>query len=284
MTPQTILIVLIIFFILIFVFKSVRQISPSQKGVKERLSKFAWILDSGLHFIVPIVETVRTVDMRERVISTAPQEMITKDNAVVTVDAIVFAQIFDPMRSVYEIQDAFYAVSNIGITNLRSIIGTMTLDEVLWERNKINTQVQTELSKETAKWGININKIEIQRIDPPTALTNAMNEQKIAQQQKRAQILRAEWLKESAIQEAEGIKQKQIIEAQGKAESVEVLALAQAQAIQIESQAAIDYFTGNAVIKEQLRVVEQAMKNNSKYIISSDMMDMIKSFGSIIKK
>ena len=130
--------------------------------------------------------------MRERVINTPPQDMITRDNAVVTVDAVIFTQIYDPVKAIYEIQDAFMAISNLSITTLRSIIGTMTLDEVLGDRQSINTKVQTELSDETAKRGVQINKIEIQRIDPPAELMSAMNDQKIAQQQKRAAILQAE--------------------------------------------------------------------------------------------
>ena len=247
-----------------------------EKWVKERLSQYVWALDSGRHIVVPFLETVRKIDMRERVIKTDPQEMITKDNAVVTVDAVIFTQITDPAKSIYQIQDAFYAVSNLSITSLRAIIGTMTLDEVLGERAKINTQVQTELSIETSKRWITINKLEIQRIDPPKELMDAMNQQKIAQQQKRAQILKAEWLKEAAIQEAEGIKQKQIIEAQWQAESIEALAVARAKAVELESVAAMTYFKDAAITKEQLRVVEESLKNNTKYVIDTELLQSIK--------
>ena len=214
--------------------------------------------------------------MRERVINTPPQDMITSDNAVVTVDAVIFTQIYDPVKAIYEIQDAFMAISNLSITTLRSIIGTMTLDQVLGDRQSINTKVQTELSDETAKRGVQINKIEIQRIDPPTELMNAMNDQKIAQQQKRAAILQAEGAKESAIREAEGIRQKQILEAEGEAQSIELVAKANATAIQLESEAASKYFKDQAVTKEQLRVAESALKGNTKYVMGTDILDILK--------
>ncbi len=202
--------------------------------------------------------------------------MITKDNAVVTVDAVIFTQIYDPAKAVYEIQDAFLAISNLSITTLRAIIGTMTLDQVLWERTEINVKVQTELSEETAKRWVNINKIEIQRIDPPRELMDAMNQQKIAQQEKRAAILTAEGAKESAIREAEWIKEKQVLEATGKAEAIERLAIARAKATELESQAAVDYFKWPAVIQEQLRVIESSMKDNSKFIMGNEVFDLIK--------
>lgn len=269
------------FLVLLFIvvlFNSLRKVSPNEKWVKERLSRFAGILDPGYHVLWPFIDTVKTVDMRERVINTQPQEMITQDNAVVTVDATIYVQIFDAQKSVYEIQDPIMAVMNLSSTALRSIIWTMTLDQVLWERQKINAQVQTELSQETAKWWINILRIEIQRIDPPRELMDAMNKQKIAQQEKRAQILRAEWFREAAITEAEWKKQKDTLEAQWQAAAIEAIALAKAKALEVESNAAATYFKDNAVLKEQFRVLEESMKNNTKYILDSDILGAIKSF------
>ena len=268
--------ILIAVFAVIFLISSLVIVSPHQRAVKERLSKYQRTLEAGWHIIIPLIDHVQKVDMRERVINTPPQEMITKDNAVVTVDAVIFTQIYDPAKAVYEIQDAFLAISNLSITTLRAIIGTMTLDQVLGERMEINVKVQTELSEETAKRWVNINKIEIQRIDPPRELMDAMNQQKIAQQEKRAAILTAEGAKESAIREAEWIKEKQVLEATGKAEAIERLAIARAKATELESQAAVDYFKGPAVIQEQLRVIENSMKDNSKFIMGNEIFDLIK--------
>lgn len=272
----SVLAIVAIIFGIVLLLTSLITITPYEKWVKERRSKYYETLGQGWHLILPIMDKVRKVDMRERVINTPPQDMITSDNAVVTVDAVIFTQIYDPVKAIYEIQDAFMAISNLSITTLRSIIGTMTLDSVLGDRQSINTKVQTELSDETAKWWVQINKIEIQRIDPPQELMNAMNDQKIAQQQKRAAILQAEWAKESAIREAEGIREKQILEAEGEAQSIELVAKANATAIKLESEAASLYFKDQAVTKEQLRVAESALKENTKYVMGTGILDILK--------
>jgi len=143
--------IFLIVFAIVVIIKSLVRITPSEKGVKERLSSYVGTLTSGWHFIIPFIDTVKIVDMRERVFNTQSQEMITSDNAVVTIDAIVFTQITDPVKVTYEIQEPMMAVSNLSSTTLRAIIGTMSLDEVLGERAKINTTVQIEISQETAK-------------------------------------------------------------------------------------------------------------------------------------
>ncbi len=268
--------IIIAVFTVVIVFNSLVKVSPNEKWVKERLSQYVGSLNSGWHFVMPFIESVRKVDMRERVISTPSQEMITQDNAVVTVDAVIFVQINTPEKTIYEIQEPILAVSNLSITTLRSIIGTMTLDQVLGERAKINTKVQTELSHETAKRWLSINKLEIQRIDPPRELMDAMNQQKIAEQSKRAQILEAEGLKEAAIRKAEWVQQQQILEAEGQASAIERIAAARATALKLESEAASMYFKDNAVLKEQLLTVQTALKDNTKYVIDSNMMDMLK--------
>jgi len=267
--------ILFIFVVLYFI-AGIVKIDQYERWLKERLGKYVETLGPGWHFIIPFIERVRKVDIRERVLQTPPQEMITKDNAVVVVDAVVFAEITDPVKAVYEIQDPFLAVTNLSMTTLRAIIWTMKLDEVLWERAAINARVQTELSNETAKWWLRINKIEIQRIDPPANLMQAMNEQKTAEQEKRAKILRAEWEKQSAILKAEWEKQAQILKAEWEAQAIERLAAARAKALELESTAAIKYFKQNAVLKEQLKVLQEALKNNAKYVIDSDIFKLLK--------
>ena len=274
--------IIVVVLAFIFVIKSLVKISPYEKWIKERFSRYIATLDSWWHFIIPFIDSVKRVDMRERVINTQPHEMITRDNAVVTVDAVIFAQIMDPVKAVYEILNPWIAVQNLAITTLRAIIGTMTLDEVLGERSKINAKVQTEISHETAKWGISITKIEIQRIDPPTELMEAMNKQKIAQQEKRAAILKAEGQKEAAIREAEWQKQSQILKAEWEWQAIERIAQAKARALEVESTAAIKYFKENAVLKEQFKVLENSLKSNTKYVLDSDILSVIKSF--FIKK
>jgi len=273
---QSILAVVVILFAIIMLMNALVKVSPHEKAVKERLSKYQSTLGQGWHLLIPIIDYIKKVDMRERVINTPPQDMITRDNAVVTVDAVIFTQIYDPVKAVYEIQDAFMAISNLSITTLRAIIGTMTLDDVLGDRQSINTTVQTELAEETAKWWVQINKIEIQRIDPPTELMDAMNEQKIAEQAKRAAILKAEGAKEAAIREAEGIREKQMLEAEGQANAIERIAAGRAKAIELESNAAMTYFRDAAVTKEQLRVIESSLQNNTKFVMETWILDLLK--------
>ncbi len=281
MTPIFVLIAIIV---VIYISTWIVAIKPYQKWVLERLSRFAWVMDPWLNFITPFIDRVVKIDMKERVINTPPQEMITRDNTVVTVDAVIFTQIIDPVKALYEIQDPFVAVSNLSITTLRSIIWTMSLDEVLGERSKINAKVQMELSEETSKRWIKINKIEISRLDPPIDIQDAMSKQMKAEREKRAVILAAEWMKEAAIREAEWIKQKQILEAEWRGEAMERIASAKAKALELESVAANTYFKENAVKKEQLRVIEESLKNNTKYVLDSDIFSWITNIISWSKK
>ena len=276
--------IILIFLAFTIVFHTLVKISPYERWVKERLSKYVWTLEAGWHIIIPFIESVKKVDMRERVVSTPAHNMITYDNAAVTVDSVIFTQINDAKKSVYEIQDPLLAVSNLWVTTLRWIIWTMSLDDILWDRVKINTYVQTQLAQETAKWWIRINKVEIQKIDPPQDLVDAMSKQKIAQQEKRASILTAEWQKEAYIIEAQWYKEKQILEAQWEAEAIERLAEARAKEIEFEATAAINYFKDNAIIKEQLNVAKDALKDNTKYVVGTDIMNSIKwAFDKVIK-
>lgn len=269
---------IVIVFGIIIIVKTLVKVAPYQKWVKESWSKYKETLFSGWHFLIPFADRVILVDVREKVFNTWSHEMITKDNAVVTVDAIAYMQIIDAYKAVYDIDNPYDAVLQLVLADLRSKIWNLVLDQCLSERAFINTTVQQHLSEETAKWGIKVTRVEIQRIEPPVDLIAAMQEQKKAEQLKRAQILRAEWEKEAQIREAEWFKQKQIIEAEWFREKQILEAQWKAQAIELESNAAIKYFTWNAIIKEQLRVTEEAMKTNTKYVMDSDIFDVIKWF------
>ena len=288
----------VIIFVIIFMFSVMVRIRPYQKGIKERLSKYVATLDSGWHFLIPFIENVRLVDMREKVINTWSHEMITRDNAVVTVDAVVYMQVVEAKKVIYEIDNPQAAVVQLALANLRSMIWQLILDECLSERWKINAYVQTHLSEETEKWWIKISRVEIQRIDPPVDLTQAMQEQKKAEQEKRAKILRAEWSKEAAIRQAEWskeaairqaewekqskvlraewAKEAKILQAEWEAQAIEKIAKAKAKALELEATAAINYFKWNAILKEQLKVTKEALMQNSKYIIDTDILWTIK--------
>ncbi|MCD6524579.1 MAG: SPFH/Band 7/PHB domain protein [Thermococcus sp.] len=218
-------------FLLLLLLLGVKVIRPYEKGLVERLGKFNRILDPGIHFIIPFMERVKKVDMREHVIDVPPQEVICKDNVVVTVDAVVYYQIIDPVKAAYNVSNFLMAIIKLAQTNLRAIIGEMELDETLSGRDIINARLREELDKITDRWGVKITRVEIQRIDPPKDIQEAMAKQMTAEREKRAMILIAEGKKESAIREAEGQKQAAILKAEGEKQRQILIAEGQAQAI-----------------------------------------------------
>ncbi|WP_054841407.1 SPFH domain-containing protein [Thermococcus peptonophilus] len=219
-------------FLLLLLLLGVKIIRPYEKGLVERLGKFNRILDPGVHFIIPFMERVKKVDMREHVIDVPPQEVICKDNVVVTVDAVVYYQIMDPVKAVYNVSNFLMAIVKLAQTNLRAIIGEMELDETLSGRDIINARLREELDKITDRWGgVKITRVEIQRIDPPKDIQEAMAKQMTAEREKRAMILLAEGKKESAIREAEGQKQAAILKAEGEKQRQILIAEGQAEAI-----------------------------------------------------
>jgi regulator of protease activity HflC (stomatin/prohibitin superfamily) len=199
---------------------SVRIIRPYEKGVVERLGKFQRVLDPGLNLIIPFFDTVQKVDMREVVIDVPAQLVITRDNVGVEVDAIIYIQVTDPFRVMYEINNYRYASTKLAQTNLRNVIGEMDLDSCLSSRDEVNGQLRDVLDAATDKWGVKVNRVEMQRIDPPADITDAMSRQMKAERDKRAKILEAEAVRQADITTAEGTKMSQILEAEGYAEAV----------------------------------------------------------------
>jgi regulator of protease activity HflC (stomatin/prohibitin superfamily) len=199
---------------------SIRIIRPYEKGLVERLGKFQRVLDPGLNLIIPFFDTVQKVDMREVVIDVPAQLVITRDNVGVEVDAIIYIQVTDPFRSRYEISSYVHASTKLAQTNLRNVIGEMDLDACLSSRDMINAQLRDVMDTATDKWGVKVNRIELQRIDPPADITDAMSRQMKAERDKRATILDAEALRQAQITKAEGSKAAQILEAEGAAEAV----------------------------------------------------------------
>ena len=207
-------------FAFILVSMSIRIIRPFERGMIERLGKYQRILDPGLNMIVPFFDTVIKVDMREVVLDVPPQMVITRDNVNVEVDAIIYAQVTDPVRSRYEIANYIIAATKLAQTNLRNVIGELDLDACLSSRDTVNAQLRDVLDEATDKWGVRVNRVEMQRIDPPRDITDAMSRQMKAERDKRAAILDAEAVKQADITKAEGYKQAKILEAEGQAEAV----------------------------------------------------------------
>lgn len=211
-------------FVFIVVMSSVRIIRPFERGMVERLGRFQRLLDPGLNMVLPFFDTVLRVDMREMVIEVPPQLVITKDNVNVEVDAVIFCQVTDPFRSRYEISNYILAATKLAQTNLRNVIGEIELDACLSSRERINSQLRDVMDQATDKWGVKVNRVELQRIDPPIDITNAMSRQMKAERDKRATILDAEAIKQAEITKAEGSKSAQILEADGYAQSIKLKA------------------------------------------------------------
>lgn len=215
---------LILLVLLVMAFKGVKILRPFEKGVVERLGKYQRTVESGLVIIIPFIETIKKVDLREQVVDVPPQEVITKDNTVVVVDCVIFYEVVDPFNAVYNVVDFYQAITKLAQTNLRNIIGDLELDQTLTSREMINTQLREVLDQATDKWGTRVVRVEIQKIEPPKDIVEAMSKQMKAERMKRAAILEAEGYKQSEIKRAEGDKQSAILEAEGKAESIKKVA------------------------------------------------------------
>jgi regulator of protease activity HflC (stomatin/prohibitin superfamily) len=199
-------------------------IRPWEKGLIERLGKYQRTVDSGLTLIIPFWERIMKVDMREQVVDVPPQAVITKDNVAVEVDAVVYYEVTDPVKVTYNIANYYYAATKLAQTNLRNVIGDMALDESLTSREVINTKLRQILDDATDKWGTRVTRVELQRIEPPVDVTEAMHRQMKAERDRRAMILEAEGHKKSAILEAEGTRQAAILNAEGEAEAIKKVA------------------------------------------------------------
>jgi regulator of protease activity HflC (stomatin/prohibitin superfamily) len=192
--------------VLIFVIaaKGLKIIRPWEKGLIERLGKYQRTADSGLSIIIPFLENLKKIDMREQVVDVPPQAVITKDNVVVEVDAVVYYEVTDPVKVTYNVANFYAAATKLAQTNLRNLVGDMALDESLTSREVINTKLREILDDATDKWGTKVTRVELQRIEPPADVTEAMHRQMKAERERRAMILEAEGQKRSAILKAEG--------------------------------------------------------------------------------
>lgn len=200
--------------------RSFRIIKQYEKGLIVRLGRYHSAADSGVVLLMPFIDSMITVDMRERVMNVQPQKVITKDNVTVIVDAVIYYKVVDPVKAEFEIEDFDYAATTLAQTNLRNLIGDKTLDETLTARDSINASLRQVLDESTNAWGVKVTKVELQKIDPPTDITDAMSQQMKAEREKRARILEAEGKKQSAILEAEGEAKARIMRAEADAEAI----------------------------------------------------------------
>jgi len=238
MNPYLPLIVaaLIVIFALVVITRAIRVIQQGLVGVVKRLGQFQSVRDPGITFLVPFIDALELVDMRETPRTGDRQDVITKDNVSVVVNATIFSQVVDSRLALFSVSNYLLAVDQISRTTLRAIFGEMSLDEALSQREQINTRLQNQMESVTDKWGVRINRVEILDIVPPQNVLNAMALQKQADQEKRAAILQSEGQQLSQINVAEGQKQAQIKQAEGQKQSAILYAEGQQQAQVLEAQ------------------------------------------------
>ncbi|MBL6833427.1 MAG: SPFH/Band 7/PHB domain protein [Candidatus Actinomarina sp.] len=211
----------------VIVFRLFRILRPFEKGLIERFGKYNRGAKPGLNIVIPGVEKLIIVDMREQVIDVPPQEVITKDNVNITVDAVIYYEPTDPQKLVYNVGDFITAATKLAQTNLRNVVGDLELDAALTSRENINTQLKLILDDATDKWGTKVVRVEIQRVDPPQDVQDAMNKVMKAERDRRAAVTQAEGEKRATILTAEGERQSQILSAEGEAEALKAVADAQ---------------------------------------------------------
>ena len=290
----TILALILLLAGVIVLFKTVRMVPQGYEWTVERFGKYTHTMTPGLHFLVPVVYGVgRKINMMEQVMDVPSQDVITKDNAVVKVDGVVYFQVLDAAKAAYEVATLEIAILNLVMTNIRTSIGSMDLDESLSKRDEINAKVLVAVDQATHPWGLKVNRIELKDIQPPRDLVESMARQMKAEREKRANILEAEGFRQAAILKAEGEKQSVILEAEGgreaafrEAEARERLAEAEAKATQMVSDAiasgnvqAINYFVAQKYI-EAFKALAEAP--NQKFVMMPmESAGVIGSLGGI---
>ena len=278
----------------VLLFSVVKIVPQGREFTVERFGKYTKTLTPGIHVLTPFVERVgRRMNMMEQVLDVPQQEVITKDNAMVKVDAIVFIQVMNASAAAYRVENLPYAITQLCSTNLRTVVGSMDLDEVLFQRDNINSRLLTVIDAATEPWGVKVNRIEIKDLTPPVDITNAMARQMKAERERRAVITEAEGEKQAAIARAEGAKQAAILQAEGRkeaafrdAEAREREAQAEAKATAMVSEAiargdvnAINYFVAQKYVEAFAELARSPQQRT--VIVPSEMGALIGSIAGI---
>jgi regulator of protease activity HflC (stomatin/prohibitin superfamily) len=293
-------------FIFLLVIRGIRIVPQAQVMLIERLGRFHRVAESGLNFVVPILDAVRpfkgdggyrrSIDLREQVMDFPPQPVITRDNVTMRVDSVIYFRIIEPRRAMYEIEDLPTAIRQLAVTNLRNIMGELDLDQTLTSRDVVNGRLQRTLDEATDVWGVKITRVELKNINPPEEIENAMSRQMKAERERRAavteaegrrtaQILGAEGERDAAIAEAEGRRQAAILDAHGQAEAIIAVAKARAEAVRLEFASIHEGRATPEVIS--LRYVE-ALKHiaegpGSKVFLPYEASALVAGIGSVVE-
>src|SRR5436190_22792237 len=272
--------------VLVTLARTVRIVPQARAGVIERLGRYQRTLSPGLALVVPFVDRLKPlIDLREQVVSFAPQPVITEDNLVVSIDSVIYFQVTDPKAASYEIANYIQAIEQLTITTLRNVIGGMALEKTLTSRDDINNQLRGVLDEATGKWGIRVNRVELKAIDPPVSIQETMEKQMRADREKRAAILTAEGVKQSQILTAEGEKQAAILKAEGGRQAMMLEAEGQAKAIETVFQAIHDGDADPKLLAYQyLQVLPQIAQgeSNKVWIIPSEVTQALGQLASAL--
>jgi len=268
--------------VLIVIFAGFRTVRPIEKGIIERFGKFQRLKEAGLTWIIPNIDKMYKVNITEQMVDVLPQMVITKDKLNAEVDAVVYYQIVDVKASMYNVDDHRTQLTSLARTTLRAVIGNMTLTDANEKRSDINSKVETVLDKETNSYGVEVLRVEIQKIEPPADVQDSMNKVVKAEQEKiaardmaTATETRADGDKRAEIKKAEGVRQGLILSAEGKSESIRLVANADADKIKVVNEAAQKYFIGNAQILKKIEAVEISLKDNAKILIDTNKVQTV---------
>jgi regulator of protease activity HflC (stomatin/prohibitin superfamily) len=283
-TAELIIAAVVALLVILTVLRSVRIVPQARARNVERFGRYRKTLEPGMNFIIPFIDRVKKeIDLREQVVSFRGQPVITEDNLVVLIDTVLFFQVTDPRAADYEIVDYIQAIEQITATMLRSVIGSMDLEQTLTSRDKINNMLRGVLDDASGKWGIRVTRVEIKAIDPPKSVKDAMEKQMRAEREKRAAILTAEGVRQSKILTAEGEKQSAILSAEGAKQSAILRAEGQAQAIATVFQAVHDNDPDPKLLAYQyLQMLPQLAQGpgNTFWVIPSEVTTALRQVAS----
>lgn len=264
----------IIIFLIIIFFIGIRIIRPTEKGLIERLGKYKKTAEQGFHWIIPVIDKIVKVNITENMVDVDPQKIITSDDLNATVDAVVYFRVVVPKKAIYNAQDYRRQIASLARTTLRDIIGKMTLTAANSKRDELNAVLERELDKQTEAWGIDVIRVELQRIEPPDDVQIAMNNVVIAEREKKAAVdfatateTKADGEKRAEIKMAQGKKQAVILGAEGEADAIRKVAEAEADKIEKVNIAIQQFFKNEAQTYKKLETVENALKDGTKYVI-----------------